>query len=71
MVLDLSYGQCSQMVNIQTLTSIHADGHIVADEFIICRLCRSCYISRLQGLLNGPEMTSGHLDTTSDLPQMA
>ena len=33
-----SYGQCSQMVNIQFLTSIHADGPIVADEFLICRL---------------------------------
>ena len=38
MVLVLSYGQCSQMVNIQSLTSIHADGHVVADEFLICRL---------------------------------
>ena len=42
MVLVLSYGQCSQMVPqmvyIQFLTSIHADGVVIADEFLICRL---------------------------------
>ena len=32
------HGQCSQMVYVQSLTSIHADGDVIADEFLICRL---------------------------------
>ena len=27
-----------QMVYVQLLTSIHADGVVIADEFLICRL---------------------------------
>ena len=63
------------MVNIQSLTSIHADGPVVTDEFLmyvdyvdlvmflmypyVCRLCRSCYVSRLQG----SQYSFRHLDT--------
>ena len=47
------------MVNICSLTSIHADGPVVADEFLICVdhvdymiLVMVLPVSRLQGLLS-------------------
>ena len=38
MVLVLSMVNVHRWIYIQSLTSIHADGDVIADEFLICRL---------------------------------
>ena len=62
MVLCYYFSQWSMFTDGIQMVNIHADGQVLTDEFLMCRLLPVSI--RIQGhpMVFGPEMVSGHLD---------